>query len=114
MELPYRMERQASMPVKMSARMSVLPPENMRVARQVSFKETIEEYPTYEKYNGFFSEYDRRPIHRQKNMTESQVKEIFEDLKQLRDELFPDGNPFQEGSGRQSSDASVSDLAELE
>lgn len=89
LQLPFKPIRQTSMPSCTLAKGFGIP-ENLRPVRQVSFKEKVEEYPTYEKYDGYFSEYDRRPVQRQKSLTASQKNEILDDIKQLRMELFPE------------------------
>lgn len=62
--------------------------------RRVSFDETIHEYETYEKYQWYLSEYDRRAAKKVGVWTSFEIGEVQKDIVKLREELFPCGNPF--------------------
>ncbi|KNC76808.1 hypothetical protein SARC_10706 [Sphaeroforma arctica JP610] len=45
-------------------------------------------HETYEKYTHYFSEYDRRPFAKRSQKTPKQIRDIFEEIEELRRELF--------------------------
>ncbi|KNC79864.1 hypothetical protein SARC_07760 [Sphaeroforma arctica JP610] len=50
---------------------------------------------TFEKYTGYFSEYDRTPRYRRgKILTEADRRGILADIEEIRQELFPTGNAY--------------------